>query len=163
MRLALLLLLAYFPAVGRAADSPGVEHFEKHVRPILVEKCLSCHAGEKPKGGLKLDSRDAVLTGGQGGTVVVPGKAKESRLIAAVRHLDEDLKMPPAGKLAEREIASLEKWVDLGMPWPERSRSPRPMPSPRRLRSIGPSGPLCARRYQKGPLSIQSTASLSPD
>jgi hypothetical protein len=120
MRLALLSLFAVFPAVGSAADPPAVEHFEKHVRPILVEKCLSCHSGEKPKGGLKLDSRDAVLSGGRGGVVVVPGKARDSRLVTAVRHVDDDLKMPPAGKLAEREIASLEKWVELGLPWPDK-------------------------------------------
>ena len=120
MRLALLCLLTVFPAVGRAADPPGVEHFEKHVRPILVEKCLSCHGGEKPKGGLRLDSRDAVLSGGRGGAVVVPGKAKDSLLVTAVRHVDENLKMPPAGKLTDREISSLEKWVDLGLPWPEK-------------------------------------------
>jgi len=120
MRLAVFVLLVLFPAVARAADPSGVEHFEKHVRSILVEKCLSCHAGEKPKGGLRLDSRQAVLEGGRGGTVVVPGKAKDSRLVAAIRHLNEDLKMPPTGKLAEREIAALERWVDLGLPWPER-------------------------------------------
>lgn len=37
-----------------------------------------------------------------------------------MRHVDDDLKMPPAGKLAEREIASLEKWVELGLPWPDK-------------------------------------------
>jgi hypothetical protein len=120
MRLALSLLVFSFAAWARAADPPQVEHFEKHVRPILVEKCLSCHAGEKPKGGLRLDTRQAVLDGGRGGTVVVAGKAKDSRLVAAIRYADDDLKMPPAGKLSEREIAALERWVDLGLPWPEK-------------------------------------------
>jgi hypothetical protein len=120
MRLAALVFSLVFPALACAVDSPGVEHFEKHVRPILVEKCLSCHAGEKSKGGLKLDTRQAILNGGQNGAVVTPGKAMSSRLIEAVRHIDDDLKMPPSGKLTEREIAALEKWVELGLPWPEK-------------------------------------------
>ena len=120
MRSAVLFLIAVYPVAARAADPPGIEHFEKHVRPVLVEKCLSCHAGEKPKGGLRLDTREALLQGGRGGAVVVPGKPKESRLVAAIRHTDEDLKMPPAGKLPDREIAALEKWVELGAPWPEK-------------------------------------------
>ena len=105
MRSALIVLIVTLPGAARAADPPEADYFEKHIRPILVEKCLSCHAGEKPKGGLKLDSRRSLLGGGRGGAVVVSGKPKESRLIAALRHLDQDLKMPPPGKLPDREIA----------------------------------------------------------
>src|SRR6185436_15980502 len=119
MRFAIpLLSLAIFASATRAAD-PATEFFEKQVRPVLVEKCLSCHAGEKPKGTLRLDSRDAVLEGGRGGAIVVPGKPKESRLVTTIRHTDADLKMPPTAKLPDREIAALEKWVELGAPWPD--------------------------------------------
>jgi uncharacterized protein DUF1553/uncharacterized protein DUF1549/cytochrome c len=111
-----VLLLAC--TIAPAADPASDEFFEKNVRPVLVEKCLSCHAGEKPKGGLRLDTRESALEGGKGGAVVVPGKVQDSRLVAAVRHADEDLKMPPTGKLPAREIAALEKWVELGAPWP---------------------------------------------
>src|SRR5688500_11970354 len=107
-----------FCAPARAAD-PAIEFFEKSVRPVLVEKCLSCHA-EKAKGGLRLDTRDAVLKGGERGPSVVPGKPKEGLLLKALRHTDEDLKMPPSGKLPDREIAALEKWIERGEPWPEK-------------------------------------------
>src|SRR5215208_548780 len=117
-------LFAIVPLAGLAVRAPAadptpeqVEFFEKNVRPVLVEKCLACHAGAKPKGGLRLDTREAVLEGGRNGAVIVPGKVKESRLVAAIRHADEQLKMP-AAKLPEREIAALEKWVELGAPWP---------------------------------------------
>src|SRR6478672_3113533 len=110
MRFAIpLFSLVIFAGATRAAD-PATEFFEKQVRPVLVEKCLSCHAGDKPKGKLRLETREAVLEGGRGGAIVVPGKPKESRLVTAIHHTDPDLKMPPTGKLSDREIAALEKW-----------------------------------------------------
>src|SRR5262245_2646355 len=119
--------------VGLAVPAPAadptpveVEFFEKNVRPVLVEKCLSCHGAEKPKGDLRLDTREGLLKGGRGGAVVVPGKPKDSRLVTAIRHADEDLKMPPSAKLPDREIAALEQWVSLGAPWPEKLKLAAP-------------------------------------
>src|SRR5579859_6235843 len=102
---------------GRAAD-PGVEFFEKKIRPILIESCYECHSsGAKAvKGGLKLDTRTAILKGGDSGKVVLPGKPKESLLIEAVRYTNSDLKMPPKGKLPDAVIADLEKWIAMGAP-----------------------------------------------
>jgi hypothetical protein len=124
MRQTCRFFLAFVALAGLAVGARGaeptpeqIEFFEKNVRPVLVEKCLSCHAGAKPKGDLRLDTREAVLEGGRNGAVVVPGKVKESRLVAAIRHADEQLKMP-AAKLPDREIAALEKWIELGAPWP---------------------------------------------
>ncbi|HJZ59316.1 MAG TPA: DUF1549 domain-containing protein, partial [Gemmataceae bacterium] len=116
-----LALLAWLAAPGLTRAQPeAVDFFEKNVRPVLVEKCLTCHGPEKAKGELRLDTREAVLKGGSRGPAIMPGKPKDSRLVAAVRQADEDLKMPPTGKLPEREIAALEKWVELGAPWPEK-------------------------------------------
>ncbi|MBM3981738.1 MAG: DUF1549 domain-containing protein [Planctomycetes bacterium] len=116
-----LLSLALFVSASavRAADPAALDHFEKHVRPVLVEKCLNCH-GEKAKGALRLDTRAAALKGGERGPAVVPGKPKESLLLKGLTHTDEDLKMPPAGKLPDREIAALTKWIELGAPWPDK-------------------------------------------
>src|SRR5262249_12262570 len=113
-------LVALLPAVARA-DAAGDEFFEKNVRPVLAEKCVGCHGPEKAKGGLRLDTREWVLKGGDHGDVVVPGKPKESRLVKAVRYADADLQMPPKGKLPDREVAALEKWVELGVPWPAKA------------------------------------------
>src|SRR5215207_7027136 len=118
-RFALLLAALALPGSARAADPAALEFFEKSVRPVLVEKCLACHA-EKAKGGLRLDTRDAVLKGGERGAGVVPGKPKEGLLLKALEHTDEDFKMPPSGKLPDREIAALTKWIELGAPWPEK-------------------------------------------
>ncbi len=111
---------------ANAADPTADEFFEKQVRPVLVEKCLACHGVEKTKGELRLDTREGLLKGGRGGVVVLPGKPKDSRLILAIRHTDEDLKMPPSAKLPPRDIAVLEKWVELGVPWPEKLKLTAP-------------------------------------
>ena len=100
-------------------DPAAFEFFEKTVRPVLVERCVTCHGADKQKGGLRLDTREAMLAGGDSGVVFVSGKPGESRIIAAVKQSGE-LKMPPGGKLPERDIAALEKWIELGAPWPEK-------------------------------------------
>jgi cytochrome c553/alkylhydroperoxidase/carboxymuconolactone decarboxylase family protein YurZ len=114
-----LLVLAYATGVYAAApDAASVKFFEDKVRPVLATRCFSCHGAGKQKGGLRLDSREAALHGGESGPALQPGKADESLLVRAVRQTDE-LKMPPTGKLTTTEIASLTAWVRMGAPWPE--------------------------------------------
>jgi len=107
---------------GVAAEGPSAEafeFFEREVRPLLVERCLECHGEKgKPKGGLKLSTREALLKGGDSGPAAVAGKPEESLLVEAVRYIDEP-RMPPKGKLKDQEIEIFRKWVDLGLPWPE--------------------------------------------
>src|SRR5262245_41809459 len=107
-----------FAAPLPAADSAAADHFEKRVRPLLIERCHKCHAGEKVKGNLHLDSALGLRQGGKSGPVVVAGKPEESRLVQAVRH-EGGLKMPPDGKLSESQIADLLAWVKAGAVFPE--------------------------------------------
>src|SRR5690348_7360897 len=88
-----LLLLA--ASASQAAD-PGVDFFEKNVRPVLVQHCYSCHSQEakKQRGGLRLDTQAGLLKGGDSGPVVVPGTPSASLLLKAVRYTDSHLKMP---------------------------------------------------------------------
>ena len=102
------LLLAASPCF---ADST-TEHFESRVRPVLHDRCSECHGAEKQKGGLRLDSREGLLAGGDSGPALSPGKPAESLLIKAIRHEDKDLAMPPAesGKpLTAAVIADFER------------------------------------------------------
>src|SRR5687768_9266477 len=69
--------------------------FEKDIKPILETSCFRCHGAQRPRGGLRLDSLDAVLKGGDNGEIVTPGKSKESRLVVAVSQLDDEIAMPP--------------------------------------------------------------------
>jgi hypothetical protein len=101
-----------------AGTAEGVEFFEKEIRPLLVEKCHKCHGKDKVRGGLRLIGREQLLKGGDSGPAVVPGKPEQSLLIQAISYRGE-LKMPPKGKLPDKDIARLKRWVSLGAPWPE--------------------------------------------
>ena len=103
-------------ALGQADER--LEFFESRVRPVLSTHCFECH-GHKAKGGLKLDSREAILNGGDSGAAVVPGKPKESLLLTAVRHIEADLTMPPKKKLPNRVINDLKRWIREGAVWGE--------------------------------------------
>lgn len=97
-----------------------LQFFEQKVRPLLVEKCLECHAGgpKGAKGGLRLDSRGALLAGGDTGPAVTPGKPEESLLIEAISYGNESLQMPPRGKLSAHEIELLTEWIRRGASFP---------------------------------------------
>jgi len=104
-------------------DPAGLEFFEKNIRPIFSEHCYKCHSAAEgaSKGGLIMDSRAALLAGGDQGPAVVPGNLKKSLLLVAVHQEDPELSMPPrkAGpKLSDAKIAALEKWVMMGAPAP---------------------------------------------
>ena len=102
---------------GNSFPPAAVEFFESRVRPILVDQCLKCHGPKKQSSGLRLDSREAMLRGGDSGPAVVPSRPDESLLIQAVGHTHAELKMPPSGKLPEPALAILRQWVSLGAPW----------------------------------------------
>jgi hypothetical protein len=104
------------PADGLAPEA--AEFFEARIRPVLVENCLKCHGPKKQSSGLRLDSREAVLKGGDTGPAVVPGRPDDSLIIQAVSHRHDELKMPPKGKLPDAEVALLSRWVAMGAPWP---------------------------------------------
>lgn len=113
-----LVLLFVLPAAATWAGDPGVDFFEKKIRPVLAQHCYSCHSAKKHKGGLYLDSKAGVVQGGDSGPALVPGKPAESRLIKAIRYDDPELRMPPSRKLPATVIADLEKWVTMGAPDP---------------------------------------------
>ena len=113
------------------ADEPVVdpaqaEFFEKNIRPLFVANCHECHGADKQEGGLRLDSREAALKGGDYGPAVVPRSPDESWLIKAVGYEHEDLQMPPKGRLPDEKIAALTNWVKMGAPWPENDAAKRP-------------------------------------
>ncbi len=110
MRACLSLLLLGLGATLARAD----EDFEKQVRPLFVQHCISCHGQDKQKAGLRLDSKAGWEKGGDSGPAVVPSHPDKSLLIKAVRGEGGLKQMPPKGKLSDREIAALTKWVKDG-------------------------------------------------
>ena len=110
------LWLASSPFAG--ADA-GTDFFEKKVRPVLVERCYECHSAEqKIKGGLRLDSREGWLQGGDSGPAAHPGAPEKSLLVEAVHYANRDMQMPPKQRLPKEEISVLEEWVRMGAPDP---------------------------------------------
>ena len=121
LRSALPILLTLVASKTEAMEQPAAdrnEFFEARIRPILVEKCYECHNSSKnAEAGLALDHRAALLTGGDGGAIIVPGKPSESRLMAILRHEVKGVKMPQGGvKLGVAEIADFGTWISMGAP-----------------------------------------------
>ena len=121
--LSLLLLVAVMSPIVRA-DDDGITFFEKKIRPMLVQECYRCHSeAKKIRGGLALDSKEGLLTGGDTGPAIVPGDVKKSLLLKALHYTDPDLQMPPKGKLPAQVIADFERWVKMGAPDPRTKKN----------------------------------------
>ena len=114
-RCSILILLL---VVCRLWADAKTDFFESKIRPVLATHCFECH-GHKDKGGLKLDSREAILQGGDSGPAIVLGKPQKSLLMTAVQHADSELEMPPKKKLPPEAIADLSQWIRAGAVWPE--------------------------------------------
>jgi hypothetical protein len=103
-------------AAPKAVSEDDARLFETKVRPLLFDKCFSCHGDEKQMGGLRMDTEAGLRKGAASGAVLA-ADPEQSRLIRAV-HYDGAVKMPPTGKLKPEEIALLTDWVKRGAPWP---------------------------------------------
>lgn len=102
------------------AEREGVAFFESKVRPALAKYCYECHSEEsgKSKGGLRVDSRAALLDGGESGPAIVPGDPEKSRLLTAILYRDDDLEMPPKQKMPDSVIDDFRSWIAIGAPDP---------------------------------------------
>ncbi len=103
----------------------AITFFENRIRPLLSENCYECHGSKKQKGHLRLDSRSAILAGGDLGPALVPKNPNKSKLIEAVRYTNADLQMPPKKRLTKSQVADLETWVKMGAPWPGDTGKPK--------------------------------------
>jgi len=112
------IVFVMFFVCNSYADKAAEDFFDRSVRPVLSNHCFKCHDSTTQKGGIRLDSRKAVLEGGTHGLIVIPGNPASSKLMAAIKHLGE-LKMPPNKKIPDSDINSIEKWIAMGLPWPE--------------------------------------------
>ena len=99
-------------SVAAGADHPAkLEFFESKIRPVLIEHCYECHAADSKnvRGGLQVDTREAIRLGGDSGPAVIPGKPDESLILGALRH--EDVEMPPSERLPDDVIEDFERWI----------------------------------------------------
>src|SRR5262249_26677331 len=126
MALATAVLASGRLALHSIIDDPtqgDLEFFEKKIRPILSDNCYMCHSAQadKPMSGLRLDTREGMLKGGDSGQpAVVPGHPEKSRLVTAIHYTDPNLHMPPGGKLPDQQVKDLEAWIAMGAPDPRK-------------------------------------------
>ena len=118
MKLTPILTLSL--AAGLATPAFAKVDFAKEVLPILEKNCLECHGAEKQKGKLRMDSREAMLKGGENSPAIVVGKSAESESVKRVAlPRDHDDAMPPKGEgLSKAQQDILKKWIDEGADWP---------------------------------------------
>lgn len=119
LRFALSFLAIVMSLSLRAVADDRAEFFEKHIRPIFVQKCAECHTGTTPEGDLRIDSMDSLTKGGMSGPSVVSKNVDASLLFQRVITDDSDLVMPPEERLTDGEISALRKWIEDGAFWPE--------------------------------------------
>jgi mono/diheme cytochrome c family protein len=113
MKASLTLCVAALLAAPAAAAEPV--DYVRDVKPLLARHCAICHGADKQRSGLRLDTADGLIKGGDSGPAVVPGKSAESRVIRAVQGAEGVVAMPPKGpRLLPREIALLAAWIDAG-------------------------------------------------
>lgn len=98
-------------------DTELSEFFERQIRPLLAEHCISCHGPDKQKNELRLDSREAVLRGGVSGPAVATGDPAASLLVQVIDYAG-DIQMPPQGKLPDEAVEAVRHWIAAGAPWP---------------------------------------------
>ena len=115
-----VLAITALPASGLCAANADEVDFLHDIVPVLRQHCAECHAGEKKKGGLSINTRESLLKGGESGAVVVPGNSAKSKLLAAITSTDPDKQMPPKGaRVPADKVELIKRWIDAGAPWME--------------------------------------------
>lgn len=111
-----LVVAAVCFAPSRSFAAGDATYFDEYIEPLLKQHCYDCHshdAGEA-SGGLVLDSKAGWQVGGDSGPAIVPRQLNKSILWRAVVYEDENLQMPPDGKLPDAELKLLRKWIESG-------------------------------------------------
>ena len=91
--------------------------YEAVLKPLLRERCVSCHGALQQKAGLRLDTVAGMLRGGKHGPVLVVGKAEQSVMVLRTTSADADERMPPEHEgqpFSEAQVALLKQWITDG-------------------------------------------------
>lgn len=113
-RLLYVLALICFCAVSSPASAEDVDYL-RDIKPLLQNRCYSCHGAIRSESELRLDTAKLIRKGGDSGPAVTPKSTDESLLLARVTSTDEDLRMPPEGdRLTKKQIELLRTWIKAG-------------------------------------------------
>jgi Protein of unknown function (DUF1553)/Protein of unknown function (DUF1549)/Planctomycete cytochrome C len=98
-----------------AADEPA--DYLKQIRPILRERCIACHGSLKQEGGLRLDTAELAIKGGDSGSVIIRGDVSKSLIISRISATDVAERMPPENEgapLSAEQILLVRDWIAAG-------------------------------------------------
>jgi hypothetical protein len=115
------LIMLPVGGVFAAASDPHLAAYSEKIRPLLAERCFSCHGGLKQEAGLRLDTVALMVEGGESGGVVTKGDPDASLILERVRDTDPVTRMPPEGEgapLSPEQLAMLSDWIKAGCPAP---------------------------------------------
>lgn len=116
------LILAFGAVAATAAEPGSDQHFRQYVQPVLESGCVHCHNDKEQEGGLRLDSLEAMLKGGDNGAALVPGDPDKSPVYtSACLAADHDDVMPPkkdGPPLSKGQTDVLKDWIKAGAKWP---------------------------------------------
>ena len=120
---AMLVALIAVSLVLADSSAPGdaLATYTSKIRPLLAERCFSCHGGLKQEAGLRLDTVGLMLEGGESGSVVTKGDPATSLILERVRDPEPASRMPPEGEgepLSSEQLAMLSDWIKAGCPAP---------------------------------------------
>ncbi|MSU49759.1 MAG: DUF1549 domain-containing protein, partial [Opitutus sp.] len=115
-------VLAGMLVLGMTGPAFGAVDFARDIKPILADRCYSCHGPDKQKSGLRLDRRTTALQGGDSGPVIVPKDSAKSLLYAHISGAEPDVPMPPESEgkpLSAAQVALFKSWIEEGAVWPD--------------------------------------------
>ncbi len=164
-------LLACCIWTGFAFSAPAKLDFSRDIRPILSDKCFTCHGPDEKKrmAGLRLDTREGAFGERKNGAVIVPGNSAGSKLMDRIAHQKTALRMPPASAgeaLTEKQIGLIKQWIDGGAPWSMHwaFEAPKPQIIPEvKTKGLAKNGidPFVLARLEKEGLKLSQPADRS--
>ncbi len=118
LTIAILAALSHATLAQEELSREQLNFFEAKIRPVLIKECYGCHSAKTgaTKGGLMVDTKEALLLGGDSGPAIVPGELDESLLWGSINH--EDYNMPPGKMLSDKVLDDFKKWIEMGAPDP---------------------------------------------
>jgi hypothetical protein len=119
---AVVVCAAVAPRAQAPAAQPSID-FNADIRPLLADRCLSCHGEALKLSRLDLRTRESALTGGNHGPALVPGSSDQSRLYRHIAGLEQPLMPMRGGSLTAEEIDKVKRWIDQGAIWPDAVRA----------------------------------------
>ena len=127
-----LLVVCLTAGGGPHAAADDAQDAHAPARVILTARCVECHGADAQESGLRLDSRAAMLKGGDFGPAAVSGKGTQSELVRRITTTNPEQMMPPEGeRLSKEEVAAITAWIDADAPWPGSDDTPAAVRDPR--------------------------------